>query len=325
MKRNLHLMVAGLAAVLLLLPGPEEPDLGAKVSQSAEVDPEVMLLLGWGSGPMDAGRRQDPESAPEGPMSFHVSAGGDIHILDQVNMRILRFDKTGAPADVLALPGDTFQDMEVADDGRIVLLDRLARAEVVVLDPGGHETASHAVTGQGIAEGGGITAMFLEKDGLWLEYNHERIVRILDGALHACARTELPGRKSGSAGRTVSAALAGQGRVGLELIDTAAAATLVERELDFGSDLYCIAWLQADAKGSLHVMVHLLTGHAVPAEKVLALRLDGNLKQTGSFESPYTIRVWEQFREFQVLPDGRVFQMVFLDSGVAVLKWGYLP
>jgi hypothetical protein len=324
-KYRVHLTGAGLAALLLLLPGPEKADLKAKVTQSAESEPQVMLHLGWGPGPTEAGRRMDPESAPEGPMSFHVTAGGDIFILDQVNLRILKCDDSGGLVSTIPLSGDTFQDMAVAQDGRIVLLDRLARAEVVVLDAGGRETASYPVTGQGIAEGGGITAMFLDGDGLWLEYNHERIVRILDGTLHACSRTVLKGRKAGSAGRMVSAALAGQGRVGLEVTDTTSGTTLAESEIDFGSDLYRIAWVQADAKGSLHAMVHLVTGHSVPAEKVLALRLDGNLKQTGSFESPCTIRPWEQFREFQVLPDGRVFQMAFLDSGVAVLKWRYLP
>jgi hypothetical protein len=332
MKREFHVIGAGLvAALLLLVLGPERNDLTAKATGSAEGKGyEVVLHLGWGSGLMDAGRRLDPESAPEGPMSFSVTAGGEIHVLDQVNLRILAFDRNGALVSVIPLPGGAFQDIEVALDGRILLLDRLVRRSVVVLDPQGLETAAHAVTGPGIPEGGGITAMFLEDDGLWLEYNHERIVRILDGSLSACARTALQGRKAGSGDRAVLAALAGQGRVGLRLIDTATGSTVVTKEIDLGPDLYRIAWAQADGLGGIHAMVHLVpggpwTGQSASAEKILALRLDGKLRQTGSFESPFTIRAWEQFREFRVLPAGQVFQMAFLDGGVQILKWRYEP
>ena len=320
-----------LLLLLLLLAGTEKSGLTAEgKSNSTGVGPEVVLHLGWGAGPVEAGRREAQESAPEGPMSFAVTAGGDIYLLDQVNLRLLKFDGSGALLSAIPLSSDVFQDIEVAGDGRILLLDRLVRGAVVVLSRDGLEIAAHPVTGQWIPEGGGITGMFLEDDGLWIEYNHERVVRLLDGSLNRCEETVLVGRKSGTAGVTVAAALAGQGMVRLKMIAGATGATVAEKEIDFGQDLYRIAWVQGDAQGSIHTMVHMLqgagqAGQTPPTEKVVAYRMDGKLVRTGSFESPYTIQVWEQFREFRVLAGGQVYQMAFSGDGVRILRWRYEP
>jgi hypothetical protein len=331
-KRTFYIGTGGvLAAVLFLVLGPGQADLRAKGKSGGQgKGPQVVLHLSWGTGPMEAGRRTAQESAPEGPMSFTVADGGEIYLLDQANLRILRFDGSGALLSTIPVSSGTFQDIEVAGDGRILLLDRLVLGSVVVLNPDGLQTASHPVAGPGIPEGGGITAMFLEEDGLWLEVNHERIVRLLDGSLKACARSVLDGRKAGTGGKTVAAALAGQGRVKLGILGGAKTAVLTEKEIDFGPDLYRIAWVQGDASGNIHAMFHMAAGgggagQAPPTEKVAAFRFDGKLEQTGSFESPFTIRAWEQFREFKVTPGGQVYQMAFRDDGVEILKWRYEP
>ena len=320
-----------LLMLVFLLAWTDNSGIKAKGKSSpAGNEPEVVLHLGWGAGPMESGRRPAQESAPEGPMSFTVSADGDIYLLDQVNLRVMRFDGSGALLSAIPISSDTFQDIEVAGDGRILLLDRLVRGAVVVLSRDGQEIAAHPVTGPSIPEGGGITAMLLEDDGLWIEYNHERSVRLLDGSLKACDPSMLEGRRSGKAGQTVSAALAGQGMVKLRVIDGATGTTVLQKEIDLGQDLYRIAWVQTDEHGSLHAMFHVVqtagqAGQPPLREWVEGYRMDGKLARTGRFESPFTIRPWEQFKEFKVLGDGQVLQMAFSDDGVRILKWRYEP
>jgi hypothetical protein len=326
--RNVTLGLAVVAVgtilpLLLLRAGPSVP-------QGGKDGPGTVLKLGWGSGPWDAGRHEDGESAPVGPMSFRVDPSGEVYLLDQVNFRVLRFDPGLSASSEIPIGSDTFQDLAVADDGTIILLDRLVRRAVVLMDAGGNELASHAVEGAGIPEGGGITAMFLERDGLWLEVNHERSVRILDGSLAPCPRTVRRGRPLDGGDRTVVAFLDKQGGVGMRTMDSLTGAVLDEKSFSFGQDLYRIAWIEADASGDIHAMFHLLEPQAAnapgpPDEKVLALRLSKDLGKTGSFESPHTIRAWEQFREFQVAGSGTVYQMAFSDQGVTLLSWRYEP
>jgi hypothetical protein len=315
---------AGMILLLLLL------RTGPSVPQDGKDNPETILQLGWGSGPGEAGRHEGDESAPVGPMSFAVLPSGEIFLLDQVNFRILRFDPGSKTPSQVPIGSDAFQDLAVAPDGTIVLLDRLARRAVVLMDAGGSELASHAVEGDGIPEGGAVTAMFLEKDGLWLEVNHERSVRVLDASLHPSPRTVRRGRPLDGGLTTAVAFLDKQGGVGMRTMDCLTGAVTAEKHFSFGQDLYRIAWVEADASGAVHAMFHLLepqgeNAPGPPDEKVLALRLSKDLEETGSFESPHTIRAWEQFKEFQVADSGTVYQMAFSDQGVALLSWRYEP
>jgi len=314
---------AGIILLFLLLRTGPSGSKGAK-------NPETILQLGWGGGPGEAGRHEGGESAPVGPMSFTVLPSGEIYILDQVNVRVLRFEPGSKKSSQIPVGSDTFQDLAVAADGTIVLLDRLVRRAVVLMDTGGNELAFHAVEGDGIPEGGAVTAMFLEKDGLWLEVNHERSVRILDESLAPCPRTVRRGRPLDGGSKTVAAFLDKQGGVKMRILDTPTGAVTAEKHFPLGQDLYRIAWIEADASGAVHAMFHLLEPQAEnapgpPDEKVLALRLGKDLEETGSFESPHTIRAWEQFKEFEVAGVGTVYQMAFSDQGVTLLSWRYEP
>jgi len=324
-KVALCLTAAAAGTILLLLLLQSRPS-GPTVAKN----PGTILQLGWGSGPREAGRHEDGESAPAGPMSFTVLPSGEIYLLDQVNLRVLRFDPGSKTSSEIPAGSDTWQDIAVAADGTIVLLDRLVRRAVVLIDEAGRELSSHAIEGGGIPEGGAVTAMFLEKDGLWLEVNHERSVRILDAALDPCPRTVRRGRPLDGGLTTVVAFLDKQGGVEMRTMDGLAGAVTGEKHFSFGQDLYRIAWIEADASGAVHAMFHLLEPRAKnapgpPQEKVLALRLGKGLEETGSFESPHVIKAWEQFKEFQVSDSGTVCQMAFSDQGVTLLSWRYEP
>ncbi|MFH1435180.1 MAG: hypothetical protein ABIJ56_05655, partial [Pseudomonadota bacterium] len=56
-------------------------------------------------------------------------------------------------------------------------------------------------------------------------------------------------------------------------------------------------------------------------EKNAGVLFDKYLGRLLAFTSPYTIRVWEQYREFKVTAGGGIYQMAFTDSGVKVMRW----
>jgi hypothetical protein len=165
------------------------------------VGPEVVLQIPWGKGGATLARLDAQEGASEGPMSFAVDSSGELYVLDQVEKRIVRFDARGQLQSEIALPAPTFQELDVTEDGRFVVLDRLARASLLVLASDGQTIREVGAVGEGIPEGGGITAMLAERDGIWLEFGHTNCVRLLDSKLEPTVRTVVRGRPYNASSR----------------------------------------------------------------------------------------------------------------------------
>ncbi len=330
MRRKKIIFTAALilnAAVLFLLLGGKPAQTSFLNPPSGIKGPDVVLDLPWGSGGAMVGRKDGDESNPEGPMSFTVSPAGEVYILDQVNFRVVKFHADGFPASEVALPADTFNDIEVVDGKTIAVLDRLVRLSVLLIDEeSGKIVGEHPVTGKGIPQGGGITAMFADEDGVWLEYDNAYVVRVLDKFLKPCSRDIMPGRiyKSGTTG--MGAALKQGGGARLWLEDAGSGNIVRGTDVVLDRDIARIIWLEADAGGNVYAFFHLLewdeNDFTKPAfEKNAGVIFDKYLGRRLSFTSPYTIRVWEQYREFKVTDGGGIYQMAFTDSGVKVMRW----
>lgn len=320
------LALAVLAAGLPDFPAFAE---AGQTPQAAE-GPELVLELPWGSGGTMLGRIDGNESASVGPFSFTVSPAGDIYILDQVNLRIVKVFADGSWGGDVALPAPRCEDIAVAQDGSIVLLDRLDRKAVFVLDGKTGTVREAGVEGKGIPEGGLVTAMFLENDGVWLEVENAWVVRILDAALLPGDRTVLLGRKFDGLDVTLIAKrLPPRGaRLWLQELDTGAVAA--GKDFGFPYDLERIIFWGRDSRKNIVAVFHLMQQgdqHPYPVvhEAVVGLRLDRNLVETGSFSSPYPAREWMQLKEFEVDPGGAVWQMAFTDAGVKILRWRWKP
>ena len=141
---------------------------------------ELVFRLGWGSGPQELGHKTPEEAAPEGPMSFAMGPGDSIWVLDQVNFRVQVVER-GRVARSIPLLNDTYQDLAVDARGRLALVDRLALRHVAYLDGAGQAWRFTDIEGPGLPEGGGVTALFLRPDGVWLEWAHTHLVRVADG------------------------------------------------------------------------------------------------------------------------------------------------
>jgi hypothetical protein len=317
-------MVLLLAAVLVLLRQADDQIAVAGTKLQAH-GPDLVLSVPWGSGGSALGGLDGAEGASEGPMSFALAHNGDLVVLDQINERLARFDGAGNFVGELKIPAPTFQELEILDDGHVVLLDRLARAQLLVLDAGGNEVRAVDVVGAGIPEGGGVTGMFAEDDGIWLEFGHLQRVRLLDAKLAPCPRTVRRGRAH-SASTEVLAGIDGHGGAQLWLEDEASGSILAQASVQTGQYLDRVIWVQTDASGDVHALFHLLELDPVDPRKVtfdgvLGVRFDHTLQEIASYRSSFTIQIWEQFREFRIAGDGTVYQMAFDDHGVRIIKW----
>jgi len=296
--------------------------------EPAAQGPEVVIDLAWGSGGMMLGRIDGSEAASYGPLSFGFSPVGDLYILDQVNFRILKIHADGSPGADIALPLRNCDDMAIAPDGSIVLLDKLDRLSLVVMDELQGTMQEHTITGEGIPEGesGLITAMFAESDGVWVEYQHATLVRILDASLRPSERIILPGRKYDGTSVTVRAELLPGGGARMWLEDVSTGAFLAGRDIGLDHSIDRIIWIDRDDNHDLIALFHLIDWSDQPPygplyEEVRGIRLDQNLAQTGVMTSPFTLTEWRQQREFIVTPDGGLYQMAFTEAGVRILRW----
>lgn len=286
--------------------------------------PEAVVDLPWGSGEQEAGGRDGDEAMSRGPMSFDVDAGGGIHLLDQENSRVLLFGPEGSYLGSVPLPRGVFEDILAAPGGRHLLLDRLLRASVIVVERDGTVSGEHGIVGPGVPEGGGVTAMLPEPDGVWLEYRHGWCVHLLDEHLAACPRTVLRGRGFEGGARVIAEL---DGRRGARLRLEKEGMVLGAAGVSFDHDLSRIVWVEPGADGRLLVFFHLmeLDGNdpGVPVyEATAGVSFDGDLDAASVLTSPYTITERAQFKEFDVSAAGDVYQMAFDDDGVSILRWG---
>ncbi len=302
-----------------------EPSTSGPSTQLQVVGPEVLVKVPWGVGPDNLGRLDGNEGASEGPMSFQVASDGTIWFLDQTRFRLAQFNDQGAFLREVPIPGDTFQEFEVMADGSFVVLDRLARRVLLVLDQAGKVVSDVAVEGKGIAEGGSVTAMLTDDKGVWLENEHSTRVKVLDESLQPCTREVVRGRRL----RPGVDLLAARDRAGGARIWTehrGDGTVSASEKVGFGHDIARIVWLETDAGGDVHAVFHLLEYDSadpkqVSYEEVVGVRYDEKLRVRDTWSSRWVIRLWEQFREVRIAPDGTVYQMGFEDTGVTIARW----
>ncbi len=288
-----------------------------------------VLLIPWGSGGDMLARVDGNESNPEGPMSFVPLPDGSVWVLDQLSERVVRFAPDGTVAQSVPVEGTAWQDLDVLGE-RVYLLDRLVRRVVKVVDLRTGASREEGIEGPGIAEGGGVTAMFARPDGVWLEYAHGNLVRVVGADGGPGDRAVSPGRPVSRAGTSGGAELVrarldrpSHGAV-LELVD-GAGSVLRSRTVPLGAGLHRIAWVEGDGLGGLVAAFHVSRfspdGRTLESEHVEGIRLGGNGEIAATFSSPFCIRATEQFRELKLASDGSLWQMAFADDGVVFVQW----
>jgi hypothetical protein len=311
-QRILTAVLTSVVLVLFALPAHVSP---------AEPAPAPWAMLAWDA---EVGRIIGNESDSEGPKSFAVRPDGGVLILDQVNHRILDLRSDGSLAGRLPLPSSTFDDVASFEGGMVLALDRLVTKTLLVMDAGGSILAEVPVEGRGIEHAGLVTALLPRPDGVWLEVQHRYSVKVLNRQLRSCTRSIVLGRpivnglsligKLERGGATLS--IRGRGSDTSEHSVTLTAQAPIRR----------IVWLDADAKGHVHAVLHEVqrsdaSPYQVLLERYWMIELDERLHEIRRTQSPWPLTLYDQRVEFRLGPGG-LWQMAFTPKGVRVIDWG---
>jgi len=279
---------------------------------------ELLFRAEWGSGGARLSRIDPQESDGEGPFSFAVDAGGRFWVLDQVVGRAVCFEADGRWLGEVALPGETFVELEFGPDGRMVLLDRLVRRSLVVLDGATGVSEEFPLESLGVADGGLVTALFAREEGIWLEENHERSALVLDGELRPVAGPIVLGRPRPGAAGSLVARLAGEERAELLVLDGRGRAQ-GGHLLGPGPELARLVWLEEDGAGRIWLLTHELAVDGREEIVALTVALDGGWRSVARADHRFT--PWHQFREFRIVPGLGLVRMVLSEEGVSFVRW----
>ena len=288
-------------------------DRGASPARSAPQG-EVLVRAEWGSEPGKLGHRNTGEAAPEGPMSFAKLPDGSLEVLDQVNAR-LQIWKAGEPTRVIPLPSDTYEDMAVDPRGGTVVLDRLATGTVTFVDPSGRVDHSIPIAGAGVTEPGGVTGVFARADGVWIEVEHQSVVRIADANGEPDAsRPAVPGRFAFGGAATVSVAIASPTSARLSRLSLTAASPPIETTLSFSMSILGIHALEMDGNDRSFIAVNQIEESEeapfdVLDERETVIVVDARGAEVGRVEVAPPTTGEEQRRPIRVDERGNIYEL----------------
>jgi hypothetical protein len=300
----------------------------ATVATASSAPGKVVIAGGYGSADGQFGRRRDPESNPEGPMAVAAGAGGQLAVVDQVNRRILRY-RDGKLAGSVPIGGDTVQDIAFARDGKMLVLDRLVDGNVQVYGADGKLVNEVSLAGKGVTEGGGITGLFADDDGIYVERDHEAVVRIADAAGKSDPnRPELAGRTSRGGHLLLAAAIAdaAAGDVLVSAVDRASGQPAWQQPIHLGIPIVHVITLDSDAAGLVYLAVDVgrettSAPFRIVDERILVARLGSGGAPRGMLSLPPLPTADESFRPITVDDDGTVYVMAAGDNGLAVTRY----
>jgi hypothetical protein len=286
----------------------------------------ALVQAGWGDGPGQLGRKTAHESAPEGPMSLTVDKSGNLYVLDEINQRIQRWSKSGAPLPPIPVSGDTAQDLALGKRGSVALLDRLGERNLLLVSADGKPLGEVGLVGKHIPEGGGTTGLFTDDSGnFYVEYEHQAMVRVADSDGNSDAdRPTVPGRPSRD-GRIFLAAQLADRAGGTALVRglDAAGNPLWQSLVSLGGPLLYLTLLDSDADGNVYLAGHTADSspqppYALVNEQLVIVSLSPSGAPRGLMALPASPPVAENFRELAVGDDGTIYRMILGESGVTV-------
>lgn len=289
----------------------------------------VLGTYGWGSGEDQLGRDRPTEGNPTAPMSLTFDREGNAVVLDQVNGRLVRLGPDGKALGTIPLTVQSAQDVAIAEDGTIAVLDRLADKTVALHDPTGTPIGNLTLQGKGLEQGGLSTGLFVDGDSVYVEAEHGPLIRVggLDGTSDT-ERPQLPGRPSRDGKAFLSANLGprGSSKVYVHSVDRASRQHRFSREYLLPLPVLSIMMLDSDASGVIYVAVSGEEPH--PPEEVrpkhwvrlLCLdALDG--APLGTADLPSNAMPEETFRDFAVPDSGGVLYSVRTPEGMTLQRY----
>jgi hypothetical protein len=291
---------------------------------SATVATRVLARFGWGEGEGQLGRLiPADESNPEAPMSLAVDARGAIVLLDQVNNRLVKLKADGTADGTLPLTVQGAQDVVVAKDGTVAVLDRLSDRTVALYGPDGKPAGELELVGKGVEDPGDVTGLFTDGNDVLVEREHGDTVKLGDtkGAADP-ARPEFPGRPSrdGQAYLTAGIADAAEGRVTVTAVERKGGARRFTREYRFGALVFSLMLLDSDSAGIIYLVAQI-DGPKADAPLLTMLCLDPvDGRPLGRALVAANTGAEETMRELSVLDSGGVLYLRRTEQGSQLMR-----
>ena len=274
-------------------------------------DASVVLAARWGSGRGELGRSRPQEGNPEGPMSF-ARTGDELLVLDQVNGRVARYDANGKLRATFETT-ETTQDLTVAKDGTVALLDRLVDKTVRLVDRNGRPIGALPLPADRVEDPGLVTGVFVDGKDVYVEKEHGVLTRIGSTDGSAADPAELTGRPSKDGALLLMAVLASaEAHVTLNAFDRRAGSLRFARVIHFPRPARQIMLLDSDMRGKIYVGV--LAGS--PQMVHIACLDPGDGHAIGRLSVPTSATPEEAFRDFTIADDGTILLALRTEEGI---------
>lgn len=298
---------------------------GSALGEALASDSRAVAAFGWGSGLDQLGRDRPEEGNPEAPMSLAAAAGGTLLVLDQINQRVLRLDKSGRVAGSIPLPVQAAQDLAVAADGTLLVMDRLVDKSIALIAPDGRPSGELPLLGRGVPEGGGITGVFADGEDVYVEREHGDLVRVGNARGQPdTERPELPGRPTRDGSGLVTAYKLSGAELSLTFIDRATRSHRYTRRYGLGAEIGAVVLLDSDRAGLVYLgaLVRAAAGSAgAPVQSTAVLCIDGrDGRAVGRVDLPANDDPDETFRELAVPDEGGVLFLRRSERGAELLR-----
>ncbi|HEY8078708.1 MAG TPA: PQQ-binding-like beta-propeller repeat protein, partial [Labilithrix sp.] len=266
----------------------------------------------WGSQLGQLGHSRLTEGNAEGPMSLAAS-GNEIVVLDQQNGRLVRWDKDGRPH----AAGDarpTVQDIAVAKDGTVAMLDRLSAKAITLVDERGRTIGEVALSESRTGETGLLTGVFVDGNTVYVEKGHGALVPVatLDGKPADEGAQQLQGRPSRDGTLLLSARISSgaAGQIALNAFDRKKGALRFARVYQMIAEASAILLLDTDARGVVYLA-------ASSGEEAMIACIDPQGGQAiGRVEVAIGATPDESFRDMAVLDDGTIVYAYATEDGI---------
>ncbi len=317
------------------VPGsPKTTIAGSSAAQPAGSAPQLSgVAIAWGTGKGELGKIERKEGNAEAPMSLVVGKDGTTWVLDQVNNRIVRFDKSGAPLEPIPLTLKAPQELAMGKDGTVAVLDRLVDKQVAILGPDGKPRGSLTLEGKGIEEGGSVSGVFIDGDKVYVEREHETVLRLGDtSGKPDPKRDETPGRPTRDGTAWIRAWM---GEIPGQRVFVASRARDTEenrftRQINATMLLTGILMLDSDAAGVIYLAA---LGSAVDEKgttlgepQIVLYCLEPTKGAViGSTTAPASLTPHETFRELAVADEGGVLYLQRDAKGAKLVRLDCRP
>jgi hypothetical protein len=247
-----------------------------------------------------------------------------MYVLDQVNGRIVRRAKDGSVEAELPIDRPNAQDIAVAEDGTVAVLDRYGEEDVALYDANGNPIGTLPLAGEGVESAGHVTGVFVDGSDVYVESEHGPLFKIGNtSGVAAEPREEVLGRPSRDGKSWIKAGItdAPAGRAYVVSNERPSGEHRFTRELRLDAPIWAILLLDSDLSGTIYFAAEV-EEEGGGGNAVSLACLDGLTgAPLGTAVLPANTMPEESFRDFVVLDGGGVVYAARSEAGVTYQRY----